>query len=298
MSHTIFSLKKILLPIDFSETSMLAIEHAGFTAQLFKAEIVLLHIMEKHWEKVNIISPEIRAEQPSGMLNIIEKRLEDVGADIKSRYGVNVECITTIGNMFIEVLNISKEQSIDMIVMGTHGTSGAVEFFIGSNTYKITTQSECPVLAVQSHAKKLGFQNIVLPIDDSDHSRQKVHHAVVMANHFGSVIHIVGLVDSENEETKKHIEAKVKQVEDFISKQNIGHTKKYISGDNQAKLTLEYAKEINADLIMIMGDQEENLLGRLLGPYAQQIVNHSKIPTMCIPPVIGHLSTGSMTNPF
>ena len=182
--------------------------------------------------------------------------------------------------------------------MGTHGVSGFVELFLGSNTYKVTTLSHCPVLSVQVHAKKLGFENIILPIDNSAHSRQKVHHAVVLANHFGSTIHIVGLIDSGLETLQHQLESKVKQVADFLNQSKIANTTKIISGNNQAKLTLEYATEVNADLIIIMGDQEENLMGRLMGAYAQQIVNHSKIPTLTIPPEFGHLSTASMTNPY
>jgi nucleotide-binding universal stress UspA family protein len=298
MSHTSFSIKKILVPIDFSETSLLAIEHAGFTAQLFKAELVLLHVMEKHWEKFNIIVPNIPVEKPSGMVNAVEKRLEDIAFDIQSKYGVKSECITTDGTIFHEIISIAKEYAVDLIMMGTHGVSGFVELFLGSNAYKITTLAGCPVLSVQVHSKKLGFQNIVLPIDNSAHSRQKVHHAIVLANHFGAVVHIVGLIDTKIETDKQQLELKVKQVEDFLSKSTVAHTTKYISGNNQAKLTLNYATEINADLIVIMGDQEENLTGRFLGAYAQQIVNHSKIPTLTIPPEYGYLSTESMTNPY
>ncbi len=298
MPHTSFSIKKILVPIDFSETSLLAIEHAGFTAQLFKAELVLLHVMEKHWENFNIVVPNIPVTKPSGLVNQVEKRLEDIAFDIQSRYGVKSECITMEGTIFHEIIAIAKEYSIDLIVMGTHGVSGFVECFIGSNTYKITTLADCPVLSVQVTSKKLGFQNIILPIDNSAHSRQKVHQAVVLANHFGSVVHIVGLVDTKIEEQKHQLELKVKQVEEFLTQSTIAHTTKYISGNNQAKLTLDYATDINADLIMIMGDQEENLMGRLLGAYAQQIVNHSKIPTLSIPPAYGYLTTDSMTNPY
>ena len=298
MSNKSFSIHKILVPIDFSETSLLAIEHAGFTAQLFKAELVLLHVMEKHWENFNIVAPNIIIEKPSGIVDAVEKRLEDIAFEIQSKYGVKSECITTDGTIFNEVISVTKEYNIDLIVMGTHGVSGFVEFFLGSNTYKVTTMSHCPVLSVQAHAKKLGFENIILPIDNSAHSRQKVHHAIVLANHFGSKIYLVGLIDTGNEALKQQLEGKVKQVEDFLLKSNISCITKLISGNNQAKLTLEYATEVNADLIMIMGDQEENLMGRLMGAYAQQIVNHSKIPTLTIPPEFGHLSTDSMTNPY
>ena len=119
-------IQKILIPIDFSETSLLAIEHAGFTAQLFKADLVLLHVVEKHWEQFSIIAPELRIEPPSDMMNAIEKRLAEVAADIRSKYGVKSTYVTSSGNIFNEIISVSKEHAVDLVVMGTHGTSGVV----------------------------------------------------------------------------------------------------------------------------------------------------------------------------
>lgn len=282
-----FKIEKILIPIDFSETSLLAIEHGAFTAQLNKAELVLLHVMENHFERFNIIIPELRVNAPSGITEAVEKRLEDIAQSIRSKYGVKSICITTTGTIFTEVLNVSKEHKVDLVVMGTHGTSGVVEFFIGSNAYKVATQSECPVLSIQSHAKKLGFSQIILPIDLSAHSRQKVHHACVIAKHFGSVVHIVALQDSAEESETKKLQQYSYQIEEFFKKNEISYISKTVTAENQAKATLEYAKEVNADLIVIMTDQDENLTGLLMGSYAQQVINQSKIPVMSIQPVIG-----------
>lgn len=213
-----FDIKKILIPIDFSETSLLAIEHAGFTAQLFKADLVLLHVIEKHWEQFSIIAPELRISTPSDLNNAIEKKLSEVAADILKKYGVKSTYVTSSGNIFNEIHAVSKEHNVDLVVMGTHGTSGVVEFFIGSNTYKMVTQSECPVISVQAHAKKLGFTDILLPIDDSAHSRQKVNHAIVFAKHFASKIHIVGLSDTSDETERKKFEIKLDQIEEYLKK--------------------------------------------------------------------------------
>jgi nucleotide-binding universal stress UspA family protein len=288
----LFKIEKILVPIDFSETSMLAIEHAAFTAQLFKAELVLLHVIEKHFEKFNIVVPELRVESPSGMTNAVEKRLEDIAKNIRSKYGVQSTCTTTDGNIFTEVIAISKEHKTDLVIMGTHGTSGFVEFFAGSNTFKVASQSECPVISIQSHAQKLGFKEIILPIDLSAHSRQKVHHAIVMAKHFASIIHLVGLEDSNDELELKKLHQQMDQIEAVIAKNNLTSIKKFLPANNQAKMTMNYATEVNADLIIIMTDQDENLSGRLLGSYAQQIVNHSKIPVMSIQPNFGNADWG------
>jgi nucleotide-binding universal stress UspA family protein len=290
----VFHPQKILIPIDFSETAMLAIEHAAFTAQLFKAELVLLHVVEKHWEKFSIVAPELRLEMPDNMMQLLEKKLEEIASDIRSKYGVKSTCIASDGSISTVIIEESKNQKVDMIVMGTHGTSGVVEFFIGSNAYKVVTQSECPVISVQSSAKKLGFQDILLPIDNSLHSRQKVNYAVALAKHFASKVHIAGLLDVNEEKDLNKFEIKLDQIEQYLDKCGILHTRKILSGVNQARSTYDYAKEVNADLIVIMTDQDEALTGRLMGTYAQQIINHSKIPVMSIRPDEGYVEYPSL----
>ena len=291
-----FTIQKILIPIDFSQTSLLAIEHAAFTAQLFKAEIVLLHVVEKYWENFSVITPELVVEVPNDFMESIEKRLEEIASNIRTKNGVKSTCITTSGNIFSEIMNVSNEQKIDLIVMGTHGTSGIAEFFVGSNTYKVVTKSICPVLSVQSNATQLGYKNILLPIDDSAHSRQKVNHAIVLAKHYASKLHVLGLGDKDydNSELTK-FDLKLNQIQEYIQKCGLICDKTIVNGTNQAKTTLEFANNSNTDLIVIMTDQEENITGRLMGTYAQQIINHSKIPVLSVHPVIGVTNPWAMT---
>jgi nucleotide-binding universal stress UspA family protein len=284
-----FNPEKILIPVDFSETSFIAIEHGAVTAQLFKAELVLLHVVEKHWEKFSVVAPELRVEAPGDLINSIEKRLEEIAANIREKYGVPSTCITSDGNIFSEIIAVSREHSVGLIVMGTHGTSGIVEFFAGSNTYKVVTESICPVISVRAYANKVGFRNIVLPVDDSAHSRQKVNHAVVLAKHFNARVHILGLADSTDDGELKKFEIKLDQIEEYLKKCNLPYSRKTVNGGNQAKVSYDFAKSVDADLIVIMTDQDENITGRLLGTFAQQLVNHSKIPVMSIQPVVANI---------
>ena len=293
-----FKLEKILIPIDFSETSLLAIEHAGFIAQLFKAELVLLHVVEKYWEQFSVIQPELMVPVPNDFENAVANKLEETAANILKKYGVKSTCITSEGNVFSEILSISKEQQVDLVVMGTHGTSGIVEFFIGSNTYRVVTQSECPILSVQGHSKKLGFTDILLPIDDSAHSRQKINHAIIIAKQFASKIHIVGLPDTTDASDLKKFEIKLDQIEEFVKKSGLSYSRKTLNGTNQARLTEEYAKTVNADLIVIMTDQDEDITGRLMGTFAQQIINHSKIPVLSVQPVVGYVEFPSLSGGY
>ncbi len=292
-----FTIQKILIPIDFSETSLLAIEHAAFTAQLYKAELVLLHVVEKYWEKFSIITPELEVKVPEDFMLSIEKKLEEVAEDIRSKYGVKSDCITSNGNIFTEIMSVSKEKHVDLVVMGTHGASGIAEFFIGSNTYKVVTKSSCPVLSVQGTTTRFGYKDILLPIDDSMHSRQKVNHAIVLAKQFASKLHVLGLPDKDIDDVDMRVfEVKLTQIVEYAHKCGVLCDKTSVKGANQAKVTLDYANNNPTDLIVIMTDQEESITGRLIGTYAQQIVNHSKIPVMSIHPVVG--VTIAWENPY
>jgi nucleotide-binding universal stress UspA family protein len=297
---TTFNPRKILIPIDFSETAMLAMDHAAYMAKMFKAELILLHVQEKHWNPFNIIEPEVTLELPSDIIQRMERKLKEMAEDLKTKHGIVVSDIFSTGNVTTEIVDIAKEEGADLIVMGTHGVSGFEEFFIGSNTFKVVTTASCPVISFQTHSKTLGFKNIVLPIDNSDHSRQKATHALVLAKHYGSTVHVAGiLMDDEEDVDVKKFNIKIDQVETFFKKHNIPVTKATVKGNNQAVMTLDFAKSKGADLVMIMTDQKEK--NSFLSTYAQQIVNHSKIPVMSIRPVEGHYESPFLNapgNPF
>lgn len=289
-----FEIRKIVTPIDFSETAMLAIEHAGHMANLFKAEIVLVHVQEKMWHGFNIIEPEATFEVPPDLTERIQNKLEELAQSVSRDYGVKASAIVTNGNVYSEIIDIVADLDADLVVMGTHGVSGVEEFFIGSNTYRVVTRSKVPVLSVQGHAKTVGFKEVLLPIDDSGHSRQKVNHALAIAKYYNSRVHVTGLYDDTYMEENK-LRIKLEQACRFLTNAGVNCTMEMLRGRNQATMTLEHANKMGADLIIIMTDQEENLSGRLMGPYAQQIVNHSHIPVLSVKPVEGRYEFPDLT---
>ena len=289
-------IERILIPIDFSETSLLAIEHGAFMAKLYKADLILLHIIEKNWEPFSIVEPGIILEKPGDISGKVEVRLAEIAENIRKDYGVSSTVICSDGNICTEIVSVSKEKSVDFVVMGTHGVSGFEEFFIGSNTYKVVTMSEIPVVSVQVHSTRIGFNNIIVPIDNSNHSRQKVAHALLLAKHYGSKIHVLGLLNSDDEASDENkFKIKLEQVQHYFEKHGIITSSTTVKGTNHAGLTIEYSTKANADLIITMTDQVEE--GIFLGAYAQQIVNHSKIPVMSITPEV-HSENLPWVNPF
>ncbi|MFZ7169964.1 MAG: universal stress protein [Bacteroidota bacterium] len=282
MSNQLFEIKRILIPYDFSETAALSLEHAVFMAKLLKADIYLLHILE---------SVSFTSAFGAAFGNVDKKlesesntKLDEIGKQIHMNNGITVKSITEVGRIYRKIVDVAKRENIDIIIMGTHGVSGYKKFNVGTNTSKVVEEAACPVISVQTHSKKIGFKKIVLPIDNSPQSRQKVSYALAVARSYGSHICIAGLIDFSNEDNKRMFKLKVDQVEEWLLQHGVSVEKKFVEGDNLAKMTMQTAEELDADLIVIMTEQEPSITGFFLGTYATQVVNHSKIPVMAVHP--------------
>ncbi|TND08108.1 MAG: UspA domain-containing protein [Bacteroidetes bacterium] len=276
--------QKILVPTDFSETGMLAIEHAAFLARLTKAELFLLHVIPSANYSFDIIGTAPDMHYHEKINAKVDEKLAEVAERIRKDHGVGVKSIRATGQIARETLDVIKSEKIDLVVMGTHGAKGFEELFIGSNAHKLISVAPCPVLTVQEHSKKLGFTDIVLPIDRSMHSREKVEYALVLGEKYAAQIHILGLNDSNDPEDSPKLQLALDQVQKAVEQRGLTFTRETIEAKNIGVETLRYAKRINADLIVTMTDHESELTGIFLGAFAKQIVNHSRIPVLSIKP--------------
>lgn len=279
-----FHIKKILIPFDFSETAELALEHAVFMAKLHKAEIIIAHVIESYSFTSAISSAfgksqsefeeKLESSTNDKLLQLTEKLHHDSGMKVIFR--------TETGKIYKKIVNIAEETDVDIIVMGTHGVSGFQDFLVGSNTYRVVMSASCPVISVQAHSKKIGFKDIVLPIDNSPSSRQKVRHCVEIAKHYNSIVHVAGMMTMSDVDMQRRFEVKIHQVQSFLEEHEIAHTVKVFKTDNSPATTMNYSNQVNADLLIIMTDQEGS--GIFMGNFAQQLINQSKIPVMSIRP--------------
>jgi nucleotide-binding universal stress UspA family protein len=277
-------LKKILIPTDFSKTGLLAVEHAAFMARICKANLYLLHAIEISETTFGIYDPAIVVPDFSEVDKIAAVQLNELAANLRKQYGIVIKTICTRGKAAYEIVNAVKEHKIDIVVMGTHGAHGFNEYFVGSNAHKTVTICPCPVITVQTSAKKLGFTDIVLPIDDNFDSRQKVDATISLAKKYASKIHVLGLQEKGEGPSEKTFKIKLDSVEKAIQKSGLAYDIKTVKGDNLALAALKYSRKVKADLIVVLTGLESQLTVMFLGTFAKQIVNHSKIPIMSIRP--------------
>lgn len=273
-----FDIKKILIPIDFSDTAMLALDHAVFMAERYNAEIIFLHVFESFSYQMEISQMLIDSVKVG---DLVKGKLDELAKETHKKSGVNISTEAVTGSVATNIVEAAERLGADIIVMGTHGSSGFEEFFIGSNAYKVVSKSAIPVLSVQDGATKVGYRNIVVPLDVSKASRQKMQYVVPFAKKYAGRLHLL-IVDTDDDGAK--LEVVSNQVEEYLRSEDVPYDIKKVSGSNRAKLVIDYANEINAELITIMTEQDPDISGLVLGPYAQQVVNHSKIPVLSITP--------------
>lgn len=277
-------LKRILVPIDFSPVSLTALDQAIFIARLFKADLQVLHVIEVAPTIYSIENPALPGIDVTAIEQAMEKKMDDIRTSTRKEYGIKLKTTVTHGKIAREILSMVEDQKIDLVVMGTHGVSGFDEYFIGSNAHKVTSVCPIPVLTVQRRSKKIGYNDILLPIDNTMHSREKVNFVLLLAKKFGSVIHILGLPDDDDPVHLKQFGIKIASVEKVIKRAGLAFTSKIAKGGDLAEQALKYSKRVKADLIATMNDGEESY-GNVM--FAKHMINHSPIPVVSIKPTEG-----------
>jgi nucleotide-binding universal stress UspA family protein len=273
---------KILIPIDFSDASLEAIKHAGLILKNNEGELVLLHVHKKR-DVLDFISPEHEANDILAT-NFVAKKLEELAEKLRIEEKLIVSTIIATGNITTEVMNIVERNNIDLIIMGTRGRDSDNNKFMGSNAYRVITKSKIPVMAVHSSYAMPACKNILIPIDTSEHSRQKVDSAIFLAKKLASQLSVIGLIGKGEDAYEYKMDVIMGQIQKLAKGKDVKCVTEIQTSVNRAVTTLAYCEKINADLIVIMTDQHAEFSSIILGTYAHQLINESKVPVLCIPP--------------
>lgn len=278
-----------LIPIDFTENSLNALIHARDIAHIVEHKnhkLTLLHVLEGvQLDQAYIPGEKLPKDINKSLLvegaeNRIKKIIEENLPNLKDE----VQYIIDGGKVYRKIAQIAKQTGVDSIVMGTHGASG-FQGLLGSNAARVIQTAPCPTVVASERFKKQGYQNIVLPLDLTKETKQKVSWAQKVAKYFNSTIHILTITE-EDEFLAHRINANLNQVETYLKNYGIKTTSSYIteSQGNFTDATLKFAKDKDADLIIIMTQQEKSFSEYLFGTYAQRLISKSTVPIMCINP--------------
>lgn len=269
--------KIIILAMDFSEGATNALHFAISVANGIKSNLMMVWVDKKNNSSTiysNAYDPRLEAK----------KRFEAIVEEYKDKLiGGKFLYKMRNGKVHKEISNQAKYHDATLIIAGTHGTSGFDEFWIGSNAYKIVANAECPVITLRSdmdYSKPI--RNILVPLDSTQETRQKVPFAAFLARCFNANIQLLSIYTSNVKSIRSLVDEYGEQTKKYLDDYEIAYTQDFIEVANVTDGTIAYALENNSDLITIMTDQESAPMNLFLGPYAQQMVNHSPLPVLSI----------------
>jgi nucleotide-binding universal stress UspA family protein len=165
----VFRLKKIFVPMDFSNGSKKALQYAIPFARQFGAELILFHVIAPY-------VPVPGMEPTMGAIPMQEGATEEDAQDrlkeLQWLVGVDVPftTLTRIGNPFTEIIGMAKVFDVDLIIISTHGRTGLEHILLGSTAEKIVRHSNCPVLIVREHER-----DFIVPESMADGMSGKTH---------------------------------------------------------------------------------------------------------------------------
>ncbi|MCD4698615.1 MAG: universal stress protein [Bacteroidales bacterium] len=271
-------MKQVLVALDFSKCSINALEYAVQFANRVKSNIILVWVDNTSTDENVFSNP----------YDVGRKEINTNFKDLVNKYSPMLEHGEMTykirkGKVHVEIANQAKYSDAMLVIAGTHGVSGFEEFWIGSNAHRIVTYAPCPVVTIRtSYSFDKGINRIILPIDSTLETRQKIPFATKIATYFNSEVHIVSLYSTSIKAVRYRVDNYSKQVAKYFDEEDVKYVMASVEAENITNSTINYATSVEAELIAIMTEQETTTANLFLGAYAQQMVNHSPIPVLSL----------------
>lgn len=270
-------MKRILVPTDFSKYSEEATKVAGQIARKHNSEVILLHMLELPHQASDALGngksiPEIMLYKNKAISNL-EKLM-----DATYLKGINVSEAIEFKKVHDGILDACEKNNADLIVMGSHGTSGFDELLVGSNAEKVVRLSKIPVLVVKKEAKDFKARNFVFASDFSKETRKPFRKMMEFAKTFDSNLFLVMICTPNSFKTTHQAE---KTMRDFIANYDIENYSSHIYNDtNIENGIINFANSVDADLIGICTHGRTGLAHFFNGSIGEELVNHAVKPVI------------------
>jgi nucleotide-binding universal stress UspA family protein len=201
------AIKRILCPVDFSEFSRRALDHALGVARCYGSSVVALHVIAP--APVVVPVPYYFGAEVAPPMTLPPVDRAKVAAELAAFAATEQAgtaradaLVTEAPDVYREILVQADRLSANLIVLGTHGRSGFERLFLGSTTEKVLRKARCPVMTVPPHAPDVmprgpvPFTRILCAIDFSDSSRTALDYAISLARESKATLTLVHVLET------------------------------------------------------------------------------------------------------
>ena len=274
---------KILVPMDFSPTSILALQHAMTLARKTRGRLTLLHVVESATELTSDFPDETLPIQRSHIDQA--RRMLDALVGPEEWNALDLRTIVKTGDIADEIIATARDQGMDFLVMGAHGRGFFGRSVIGSVTQKILGRLQIPILIVRRLVPVPAFGRILFAIDLSKASSEVLHSVLELAGVTQSKVIAMNAVDVGleggaeaavylGEQRLKEARVQLNQFKAELSGENL-EVEAVLAETSLAATIIRAAEEHHADLIAITASPT--------GLVAEAIIREAQIPVLSIP---------------
>lgn len=261
----------LLVTWDNTAMSEYALLHALRIARIADNNIRLVHIVDQ--SDGNAPMDQIEAE--------FQKQVDECS----EKHDFEFQGIVLTGSIFKEIAAYANDSDALMVIMGTHGMKG-LQKVTGSRALRVIVGSTVPFLVVQDKPpQEERFSSIVFPIDFKAENKEKLQWAIYLGKYFDSKVYLFK-APVKDKGLQRKVNINLTFAVKFLLQNNLDYEIFTAKKSSQlARETIEFAKEKNADLILITTTKNISIADYMLGAAEQQIIaNTSKIPVMCVNP--------------
>ncbi|KRD10801.1 universal stress protein UspA [Flavobacterium sp. Root901] len=270
-------MKRILVPTDFSEHAEHALKVAAQIARKNDSEIIILHMLELPHQTNDAIFGGVSIPETMLFMQKANETLDNI-SESSFLDGISVTEMVKMDKPIHGITQVSREHNIDLIVMGSHGSSGFEELLIGSNTEKVVRNSEIPVLVIKKDVSNFDVSNIVFASDFSEESKKPFEKFLNFAKLFDAKIHLVSICTPNSFKPTHVIE---KAIKDFTNSFNLANYNTHIYNDtNIEKGIINFSNSINADVIGMCTHGRTGFAHFFNGSISEGLVNHAVRPVI------------------
>lgn len=269
-------MKTIIVPVDFSEQSEYALKVAASLAKKHDSEVLVLHMLELN-EAVFSSAEGMHIEQTVFFIKLAEKRMNEF-LDKAYLKDIKLKPVIKHFKVFGEVNDVAKKHGAELIVMGSHGTDGLKEIFVGSNTEKVVRNAEVPVLVIKNELEAFEVENFVFASDFKSDGLVAFQKALDFADKLSAKLHMV-YINTPGDDFLSNQDI-YKKVAQFLKESGVGKEVEIYNDYTVEQGVLNYSEGIGADAIGIPTHGRKGLAHFFMGSIGEDVANHSQIPVI------------------